>query len=154
GRCDAVPAECVQVGGEPLRLVEPAPGDRVPRLPPDDLAVDLALPEHLEGLPLGVVIDAREGNQRAFTGFPWRPCALDEIEALAHSRDLAGFRYGLHSAPLFTERRRNLGSPGQGRSWQPPDAGSRGPALSQEPRSRFLCAKFSAKRSWEPRRSP
>ncbi len=67
-RGDAVPAEGVQVGGEEFRRVEPAFGDGFPGLAGDDLAVDLAFPEHLERLALGVVVDAREADERAFAG--------------------------------------------------------------------------------------
>ena len=90
--CDAVPAERIQIGREQLRLVKAAFGDRFPRLAGDDLAVDLAFPEHLEGLALGVVVDAREANQRAFAGALGRDGVFNEIKSLSDTRDLASRR--------------------------------------------------------------
>jgi hypothetical protein len=96
---DAVPAKCVEVRREQLGLVEAALGDRFPGLAGDNLAIDLPLLKHLKRLPLGIVVDAREANERAFTGTLRRYGVLYEIEALTHPRDLAGFwnsDHGVH----------------------------------------------------------
>jgi len=64
GRCDAVPAKCIQIRGEQHRLVEPAVGDRFPRLASLHFGVYLMVPEHFQGLTLGIVIHAGELDER------------------------------------------------------------------------------------------
>lgn len=63
GRGDAVPPQRVQVGREQRGIIEPPPGDHVPRRRAEHLGVDLPLPQHLERLALGVVGQARQPHQ-------------------------------------------------------------------------------------------
>ena len=42
--CHAVPAKCMEIRGEQLRLIESSAGDRLPSLAGHDLAVDLMFP--------------------------------------------------------------------------------------------------------------
>ena len=58
GRGHAVPLQGVQVGREQLRRVESPARDLLPGFGRDRLGIDLLLPEHLERLALGVVIEA------------------------------------------------------------------------------------------------
>ena len=87
-RGDTVPAKRVQIRGEPLRRIEAAAGDGIPRLARDNLRVQLALPEDLEGLPLGVVVDTGQPNQRGVPRIHRRDYLFNKIEALANRYDL------------------------------------------------------------------
>ena len=64
GGGDAVPAQGVQEGAEVARRVEAPGADGAPRLLLEDAAVDLEVPVDLQGLPLGVVVGAREADAR------------------------------------------------------------------------------------------
>ena len=90
GGGDAVPFQCVQVGGEQPRRIESSPGHRLPRLAGDDLRIDLALPQHLERFALIVVVHARQPHQRAIVGLCRFDHLLDQIQPLADLYDLAG----------------------------------------------------------------
>ena len=88
GRGDAVPLERVQVGREEPRRVEPPRGDRLPGLGGDDLRVDLLLPEHLERLALGVVVEARQAHERRVVPGARGDDLLDEVLPLTDADDL------------------------------------------------------------------
>ena len=59
GGRDAVPAQRVEEGRELARSVEALGGEVLPTLFLEDPAVELVVPEHVEGLALGVVVRAR-----------------------------------------------------------------------------------------------
>ena len=89
GRGHAVPLQRVQVGREQLRRVESPARDLLPGLGRDQLGVDLLLPEHLQGLPLGVVVEARHPHEGRVVPGAGRHDLLDEILPLADADDLA-----------------------------------------------------------------
>ena len=64
GRGDAVPAQGVQEGAEVAWWVEAPGADGAPRFLLEDPAVDLEVPVDLQGLPLGIVVRAREADAR------------------------------------------------------------------------------------------
>ena len=51
------------------------------------------LPEHVERLPLGIIIDARQAHQRRVPGVGRRLHLLDKVKALANVDDGAGLRH-------------------------------------------------------------
>ena len=108
GRGDAVPLERVQVGREELRRIEPAARDRLPGLALDDLIeIDFLLPEHLERLPLGVVVQARQPHQRRVVAGALGDDFLDEVLTLANTDKLTGHRRLDHA---FTSQSIRAGS--------------------------------------------
>ena len=85
------PPEGIEIGGEVLRRVESALGKPCPLLTRQNRSVQLSLPEHFEFLPLGVVLDAREFDERGILR-PWaRYQAFHQIESLADADNLADF---------------------------------------------------------------
>ena len=64
GGGDAVPAQGVQEGAEVTGRVEAPGADGAPCFLLQDAAVDLEVPIDLQGLPLGVVVGAREADAR------------------------------------------------------------------------------------------
>ena len=99
GRRDAVPAQRVQVGGEEAWLIEAAARDGLPVGAVQLLGVDLLVPQDLEGLPEGVILDAGEAHESAVGRRWWRRDALDEVLAGADPHDLAGLQ--THPLPPF-----------------------------------------------------
>ena len=91
GGGDAAPAQGVQEGAEVAGRVEAARADRAPRLLLQDAAVDLEVPPDLQGLPLGVVVGAREGDPRG-GGRRGRLHRLHEPAPRAHLDELADAR--------------------------------------------------------------
>ena len=64
GGGDAVPAQGVQERAEMAGRVEAPAADVVPRLLLEDATVDLEVPVDLQGLPLGIIVGAREADAR------------------------------------------------------------------------------------------
>ena len=94
GGSDAIPAEGIEVGGEVLGRVEAALGKPCPFLAGQDSGVEFALPEHAELLPLRVVFDAGEFDERGVLR-PWTwDHALYQVKPLADADDLADFWEG------------------------------------------------------------
>ena len=92
GGSDAIPSERIEIGGEILGRVESALGKPCPFLTGQDSGVQFALPEHAELLPLRVVFDAGEFDERGILR-PWpRYHALHQVQSLADADDLADFR--------------------------------------------------------------
>ncbi len=90
GRGDAVPLQRVQVGGEELGRVEAPAGDLLPGFGVDRLGIDFLLPEHLQRLALGVVVEAGHPHEgRVVTG-AGSDDIFDQILPLAYTDDLAG----------------------------------------------------------------
>ena len=91
GGSDAIPSEGIEIGGEVLRRIEAALGKPRPLFAGQDSSVQLSLPEHAELLPLRVVLDAREFDERGILR-PWaRDHALHQVQSLADADDLADF---------------------------------------------------------------
>ena len=55
---DTVPAQRMQVGGKPRGRVKAPGGNRLPGLPCQDGGIEFPLPEHVERLPLVVIVNA------------------------------------------------------------------------------------------------
>ena len=64
GRGDTVPAQRMQEGAEVAGCVESPGADAAPCFLLQDAAVDLEVPVDLQGLPLGIVVGAREADAR------------------------------------------------------------------------------------------
>jgi hypothetical protein len=88
----AVPALGVEVGGEARGRVEAALRDVAPRGDFEDARVELALPEHREGSALGVVVEAREADERGVAGARGRGDVVDQVLARADPHDLSRLR--------------------------------------------------------------
>jgi hypothetical protein len=91
---DAAPAQGVEIGGEQLGAVEAAGGDAIPRGAAEHAGVELVLPEDLEGITLGVVLEAGEAQERGVAGLRRRDDLVDEVLAAADVDDLAGLERG------------------------------------------------------------
>ena len=88
GRGDAAPAEGVRVGRERPRLIRRMA--RLQRRAPrgEDACVRLGVPDHVEPLPLGVVVHARELNDGGGAGRG--PHVLHEVGPPADANEAAG----------------------------------------------------------------
>jgi hypothetical protein len=62
----------VEVGGEEVGGVEGPAGEAIPGLGRQDLGIDLALPEDRQRLPLGIVVEAGEADERGLPSVPTR----------------------------------------------------------------------------------
>ncbi len=62
GRGNTVPAQRMKEGGKVARIIEATRGVVRPALLLEDKAIDFVVPEHIERLPLSVVISAGERN--------------------------------------------------------------------------------------------
>jgi hypothetical protein len=93
-RGDAVPAQRVEPGREEARLVEPLLPHPAPGVVAQDLGVDLLLPERLELLALGVVVEAGQADERLLRGGRWRDDLFYEVLAGADANHLAGLGNG------------------------------------------------------------
>ena len=82
-----MPPKRADEGAEEPRVVKALAADLFPYLSVEDLGVELEIPDHLEGVALGVVIDAGEGHLRAVGR---RLDRLDEPRAGATADDLTG----------------------------------------------------------------
>jgi hypothetical protein len=71
----------VEVGGEQLGAVEAAAGDAIPRGAAEDAGVELVLPEDLEGVALGVVLEAGEAQEGGVAGLRRGDDLVDEVLA-------------------------------------------------------------------------
>jgi len=80
----------VQIGREELWWVESPGRDLLPRLGRDRLGIDLFLLEYRQGLPLGVVIEARHAHKGRVVSGATRHNLLDEILPLADADDIPG----------------------------------------------------------------
>ena len=89
GGSDTVPAKRADEGAEKPRVIKPLGADLLPDLSVEDFGVELEIPDHLQGVALGVVVDAGEGHLRAVGR---RLDRLDEPRAGAAADDLAGGR--------------------------------------------------------------
>ncbi len=68
GGGDAAPAQRVEEGRELAGCIEPLGGQVLPALLLEDPAVELVVPEYLEGLALGVVIRAGQTDKGCIAG--------------------------------------------------------------------------------------
>lgn len=84
--------KAVQVCREVPRLIEPATSDPIPVRFPQQLRIDLPLPKHLERLALGVVLEARQPNQRAVAFVRRLVHALHQVLPGADADDVSGRR--------------------------------------------------------------
>ncbi len=91
GRGDAVPAQRVQEGAEAARRVEALGGELGPAGLLQDAAVDLAVPEDLDLLALGVVLGAGEADDRGLARLLAGLDFLDQPAAAADVDQLADF---------------------------------------------------------------
>ena len=82
-----MPAQRADEGAEEPRVIKALAADLFPYLSVKDLGVELEIPDHLEGVALGVVVDAGEGHLRAVGR---RVDRLDEPRAGTAADDLAG----------------------------------------------------------------
>ena len=89
GRGDAVPAQGVEVGREQIRAIEAPLGHRLPAALAEDPRVELALPQHLEGLAEGVVLEAGQADQGGVAVSVRGREILDEVLARADADDLS-----------------------------------------------------------------
>ena len=87
----AVPRQRAEIGREQRRIVEALVGNRRPAVVLKHAGVELMLPQHRERLALRVVVEARQIDERRLVGRWRRRHVLDEIPALAHQCDPAGF---------------------------------------------------------------
>ena len=94
GRGDAVPPQRVEPGREELRWIEALLADRPPGLVAQDTGVDLLLPQGLERLALGVVVEAREADEVLVGGLRRGDDVFDEVLTRADADDLAGLGDG------------------------------------------------------------
>src|SRR5437016_2160239 len=80
-----VPANGAQIGGEYLRVIGPRIVEDSLMAVRDNRGVDFSVPEHFEGLALGVVVDAGEprANERIVPVH-----ALDEPTPRAHLHEI------------------------------------------------------------------
>ena len=99
GGGDAAPAQGVQEGAEVAGRVETPGADGAPRFLLQNAAVDLEIPIDLQGLPLGVVVGAREADAR---GGGWggvfhtlhQPASRAHLDELADARGAFGQKAG------------------------------------------------------------
>src|ERR1019366_1941783 len=89
---DAVSAKSVYVCGEQCRIVKFASAEAVPAVRFVCSGIRLNIPEDVESLPLRVILYSGETDERAVAGFDRWPDVLDQIKALAHSRQSPDFR--------------------------------------------------------------
>ena len=87
GGGDAVPSEGVQIGRETLRGIEAAFGQPPPVLAAADLSIEFVLPENIERLALGIIIDTGQAHQRGIAGIGRRLYLLDKVQALPNVDD-------------------------------------------------------------------
>ena len=90
GGRNAVPPQRVQINSERPRWVEPPLGYGLPGFARDDFWADFPFPQHLQPLPLGVVVHARQLDQGAIAGAGRLDGLLDQVQPLADAGNLAG----------------------------------------------------------------
>ena len=115
GGGDAVPAKGVQEGAEMAGRVEAPGAEGAPRFLHEDAAVDLEVPVDLQGLPLGIIVGAREADarRRAQVGFLHRlhqPATRAYLDQLADARGAMGERSGGFAQGLALNARPTGGS--------------------------------------------
>ena len=81
----------MQVGGEQPGRIEAAGCEVVPAGFFDYLGIEFRLPKDFECLPLRVIIEAGEAQEGGFVGRGRGHPVLDEVLALAHADNFAGF---------------------------------------------------------------
>jgi hypothetical protein len=94
GRCDRAPLQRVEVRGEVARLIEARGLTEPPVRGADDPRTELALPEHREGTPLRVVIEASQADEGVLLeGARRSQDFVDEVLAVTDLGDVAGSRH-------------------------------------------------------------
>ena len=107
GGSDAVPAEGIEIGGEVLGRIETALGKPCPFFARQDGSVQLALPEDAELLPLRVVFDAGEFDERRILR-PWTGRPGPPPSTVSGGRGRSGRLLGRRKSHSFRETFRPL----------------------------------------------
>ncbi|XYP31467.1 hypothetical protein ACI6GS_06475 [Zavarzinia sp. CC-PAN008] len=98
-RGDAVPAQRVEVGREPLGRVEAVTADPRPGFLIDKPGAWLMLPKHTQGFALGVILGAGKVHEGRLAGRLRARDALDDPLAMAHHRQGADVLWAHVSSP-------------------------------------------------------